>query len=313
MSDAKPSRESYRRDGDGQLTVWGARDVLLVEVDRLLVAAFEADTDELAAVQERAVRRLERALDDVQDAYLRTHEEFGCVSIQEVRVWGDDERERYVCSRCREAEREAFDRDEAVSAATRVICEAVPGASEAEVRESLEQFSRGEVTPATTRDEEDVAFDEAMRARPGRGVLWEDLLEELDFTEDEKAEMEKIKRRIRAAVPEPRDETWDAAREVREARDADVRADVRSERDVAEACYDDGDGQAADRDDQAESSGLLPPAAGIRFGWRNFELSTTLDVRPGDIVNVRLATDDSGELRVAGMDVWRDADRDGEA
>ena len=79
------AHEAYRYDADGNLTVWGARDAL----EEIALG------ERMAGLHGTLVftRELKRALDDVEDAVMRTHDAFGC----------GNEPGRYLCAACREA------------------------------------------------------------------------------------------------------------------------------------------------------------------------------------------------------------------
>lgn len=61
-------RERYRRDADGQLTVWGARDVLATLVHQVATEVASLGPDRVDDVLAATARRVERALDDLEDA-----------------------------------------------------------------------------------------------------------------------------------------------------------------------------------------------------------------------------------------------------
>jgi len=85
-SNGAVDRGAHRYDDEGNLTVWGAREVLLE-----LVGSRSFVGPHHAAVCE--------ALDDLEDAVLRTHDDFGCF-VGGLGVDGNDE-PRFVCRACR--------------------------------------------------------------------------------------------------------------------------------------------------------------------------------------------------------------------
>ena len=92
--------EVSRRDAEGNLTVWGARDVLLHLVDDALRDAWAAGADSLDHIRAGYARRFNAALDDLEDAVLRTHDDFGCPSNLACGIVG--KKDRFVCRACRE-------------------------------------------------------------------------------------------------------------------------------------------------------------------------------------------------------------------
>lgn len=148
MSDetSKVDREAYRRDEAGNLTVWGARDVLLeLALGKRAAGAHAAEIFH---------REVSAALDDVEDAYLRTHEAFGCHGMR------DDARasvRRFTCADCR---------------AQAITCR------DEDLAESLAQYRRGEVLPALTAAEERMrsTLREALEVGHEGGILREDTL-----------------------------------------------------------------------------------------------------------------------------------------
>lgn len=125
MSDetGKVDREAHRRDGDGDLSVWGARDVILTLLAQEVTQGSAWWHNE----------ELDRALDDLEDAVIRTHDDFGCWVLAERDDETGEERPRYTCRMCL-----------AGSELTREQRE--------EILVSLEQLARGEVTPAVPLD-----------------------------------------------------------------------------------------------------------------------------------------------------------------
>jgi len=89
-------REAHRRSADGHLTVWGARDLLLEFVLDAVNRALElrTHTKTLRRMAPEDVRELEQRMDDLTDAVMRTHDDFGCAEMH-----GADEG-RYTCKLC---------------------------------------------------------------------------------------------------------------------------------------------------------------------------------------------------------------------
>lgn len=152
MSDetSKVDREAYRRDEAGNLTVWGARDVLLeLALGKRAAGAHAAEIFH---------REVSAALDDVEDAYLRTHEAFGCHGMR------DDARasvRRFTCADCREQAITCRDEDLAESPAWYDR----PGTADQEDQVDARDDQAG---PAVGRvGWETLGLQEALEVRPG--------------------------------------------------------------------------------------------------------------------------------------------------
>lgn len=310
-------RDRYRYDDDGKLTVWGARDVLLGHVRVILEEIGNVVGDESHATLTHYTSRLHAALDDVQEAVLRCHDAFGCfvggLGVERDEETGED-RVRFVCRACDEG-REAAGYD------------------------------------ALAQDEEHVEFNEALRdARRrsaevlrhagGSGVLWTELREQLGLTDDELADAktsllqwvrgevmpartareereaqaedaEEVKRRIRSGVPEPRDETWDAVREVREMRD-EINDEVGQQPEVLRGgrrlgtCYDRP--EAADQSDQADARDDRGGLMSNPIGWVSTVFQEALVVEAGDVVSVTQVIGSDGRTTSVSATVTRAAE-----
>lgn len=296
-------RESYRYDENGRLTVWGARDVLLHIVDDALLKVWNeesgverSNTSPLDEVRAAYAVRLDRALDDVEDAYLRTHDRLGCTRLSGMRDEGAPR--RYACDACRardvvpecdESARVDAGDDDRVNVGSITLPVWVS-------RRDLDGYE----AYADSQDDEDVEVNEAMREAGRRRrqmredavhmraeSRWCDLKKLIDATGStlSSAEMEAlavIRERIFAGVPASRDAAWDASwdavQDVRQLRDSDG----------AEACYDRSDGrdQTASGDDQSASDEVLSWTSSTPVGWVHVALQDALVVEAGDVLSV---------------------------
>lgn len=154
------SAEWSRTDAGGDLTLWGARRNLLDLV--VLESRTDVEHGEGAGVEpvdaDAWEARLRHALDDLEDAAVRTHELFGCPL---------DERGRYTCPECGEdVEREASERLRAAAHLRRRVLRAGVGLPPSDP----ESEAAGYDALARALDDEDVAIGHALRARRRSGA-----------------------------------------------------------------------------------------------------------------------------------------------
>jgi len=219
VSTADAGREVHRRDADGNLTVWGARDVLLDLLSEVSMGPVQRD---------KTTRLLECALDDLEDAVRRTHDAFGCV---ETRDADGEVRERYVCPPCAASE---LTRERTSGECVTVI---PPKLYDELVRDD-DIDDAGYEAYARAPDAEDRAVAAARRERrivrsgdpAADDAHWVELkrligLERAPLTDDERAAVDVIKRRIFSGLPVERDPSRDAVRDVRADRDTNARDD----------------------------------------------------------------------------------------
>jgi hypothetical protein len=292
-------RDKYRRDESGQLTVWGARNAVAVLVHQVATEVAALGPERVDDVLAATARRVHQALDDVEDAYLRAHDRFGCTGLSGVR--DNDEPRRYECQAC-ERERGVVEslvqlRDGAVVPALTareermrdMLREAFAERGGGVGEDTLAHLARraceaaGYEAPADSRDEEDVEVNEAMREA---GRRHRQMLVDADV----------VRRRIRSGVPEPRDPSWDAVRDVRQLRDSDG----------PEACYDRP--QAAGQEDQVDARDDQAEVLVGCVGWDHVGLREVLNVSAGDQLNLTLESGDDGRLLVRSLYVMRAAE-----
>lgn len=182
MNVGEARRRVTRVDGDGNLTLWGARRNLLdlvtlearTDVEHVKRAGVEpADADLWA-------ERLLHALDDLEDATLRTHDAFGC------RV--DDAPGRYTCAGC--ARKTSYDEYHGLD-----------DDDEVRVNEALREAARRRSD--VLRERKQSNHDAYGRARESDAVAWTDLKHRLGLCESsDDVARDEIIARIRSGVPE---------------------------------------------------------------------------------------------------------------
>jgi hypothetical protein len=140
-----------RTDANGDLTLWGAR----TNLRDLVTSESQVDVEHTGVAVDAFTweARLTRALDDLEDAAVRTHELFGCPL---------DERGRYACPGCADdVEREAGERLRAAAHLRRRTLRAGVGLPPSDPESEAAGYD--ELARALTA--EDVAIGRALRAR----------------------------------------------------------------------------------------------------------------------------------------------------
>lgn len=191
MNVGEARRRATRVDGDGNLTLWGARRNLLDLVT--LEARTDVEHVERAGVEpadaDLWAERLLHALDDLEDAVLRTHDAFGCDLDTEASG-------RYACRTC--VERSDADPDVMRGYAA---YHDLDDDDEVRVNEALREAARRRSD--VLRERKQSNHDAYGRVRESGAVAWTDLKHRLGLCESsDDVARDEIIARIRSGVPE---------------------------------------------------------------------------------------------------------------